>query len=114
MNNVIAQFGRAFGESLSQTIGALVVSLIVILFLTLLASIVFGGLFLFLAILCYKKRKRKWLLFFGGMSVFFLSFLFGLVISGSFHVGGGGFLVAWVLAFFAGIALLVKYYRRAV
>ena len=108
----MSTFSQSFGEAFGQTVGTLVVYVLLILFALLAATVIFGGVFLALAIVFYKKKKRKTFLVFGILSDVFLSLLASLLANGVFHGNGGTIVLAWALFFIAGFVLVIRYYKK--
>ena len=105
-------FGEAFGNALAETAGAVVLSVILVVFAILAAALLFGGLFLTLAIIFYKKRKRKTFLLFGVLSSFFLSVIAAIPLSGLWGGGATPFFFSALGAFVFGVALVIRFYRK--
>ena len=112
MSAFIKGFGQALGEGLSQGIAIGILYILLIFLIIIIVSSLLGFLFLILAIIFYKKRKRKLFLTFGIISDLFLSFIIAIFSSAIWKGNATLPLLVGICVFILGIALTIKFYKK--
>ncbi|MBI1998729.1 MAG: hypothetical protein HYS73_00120 [Parcubacteria group bacterium] len=108
----MSTFSQSFGDALGPAIGTLVVYILLAALAVFAAIVVFGGIFLALAVIFYKKKRKKTFLVFAFLSDVFLSLLAALIARGISGGTGGMMVAAWAVFFLVGLFLTIRYYKK--
>lgn len=112
MQNAVQKIVGAVGSGFAIGIGTAIVKVVLIFLFVFLAVAVLGILFLILAAVFYKKRKKKLFLIFGILSSLSLSLISSVIISSKL---GQNFSLVVIIApifFILGLWIVFKKYKN--
>ena len=112
MDKVIQAFGESFGIALGESLGTVLVKIILAAIIAILISGLAGLIFLILAIIFYKKRRKALFLTFGTLASLFLSVIVSILIISKFFGDGQAFLLGILIFFVFGEVLTIIFYKK--
>ncbi len=112
MTEIIKGIGGALGEGLAVSLGKTVVFVVVAFLFFILASFIFGFLFLGLSVWFYKSRKPKLFLFFGILSAISISLFSSILLSSALASDLTLAVVLLPIFLIFGVSVVIKQYKK--
>lgn len=112
MGEIIQGLGKAFGGGLAVSLGKTLVFVVVAFMFFMLASVVFGLLFLGLSFWFYKSHRPGLFLIFGILSVMSISIFASIILSSSFTSDLTLAVILFPAFLIFGITFVIKKYKR--